>query len=307
MLPVLVSSTAGKRRSSRKVSGGIDGGVLYGNLESVVEREETELMPGGRDDGAVSLADGALGLLSREMVSLSVRSHASSASDANQGGDRRRRMALARTLLDVLETCYSRDANGGGAGAGGNRLAGDNHDGDPLSPESWPWNTAATERATHAGSSNWWHSSWPVRSLPLWGPQLADIAGDRSSRSSGGTGVGGSAGGGGALVVDRAAKVVEFVLRQHSRAAWRKAIDALRPPTSVSGLAPRERGGVERKDKEEKEVLPLCGPLLERICLKLPLMNLPVRVHAAVFEAHGWLALLPCGDVFVVCSICTQL
>lgn len=44
------------------------------------------------------------------------------------------------------------------------------------------------------------------------------------------------------------------------------------------------------------DVLPLCEPLLTRICVELPVLNFSVRVHAAVFEAHGSIALLPCGE-----------
>lgn len=319
MLPLLVSSgsVGGRLPSSPRISGRVDADVPCGNRESAVEGQgETGLTAGGgSDDGATpgysfSLADAALELLSRDLAALSTRgSDSSSASDSTQGGNRRRKMALARALLDVVETCYN-DASsaGGGGGASGNGSGnvGGNHDGDPLRPENWPWNAAASETASDAANSDWWHPSWPVRSLPLWGPRLADIAGDRSSRGSGATGEGAStgAGGGGALVVDRAAKLVEFVLRQHSGAAWRIALGALRPPISGSGSAPQERGGRERKEegegeKEKGQVLPLCGALLERICLELPLMDLPVRVHAAVFEAHGWLSLLPCGDYFI--------
>lgn len=32
--------------------------------------------------------------------------------------------------------------------------------------------------------------------------------------------------------------------------------------------------------------------------MELPLLNFPNRVHAAVFEAHGSLSLLPCGEAY---------
>lgn len=220
---------------------------------------------------ATSLAEAALGFLSTEIASLSAGDHAA----ADQGTISRRRMALTRALLGVLETCY-----GGSVGTNGGN--------DPLDPEGWPWNAAA---AAPNGGGRWWYPSWPVHSLASWGPRLADIAGDRRS--------GGGGGGGGAAVVDRAARAIELVLRQHAGAAWREALSALRLPAPLSGGTAGGRGGAKGEGAEKAAaVLPLCGPLLERICLELPLIDLPVRVHAAVFAAHGWLSLLPCGTRF---------
>ncbi|CAM9371654.1 unnamed protein product, partial [Scytosiphon promiscuus] len=184
-------------------------------------------------------------------------------------------MTLTRAFLAILEGCYDEKLDDGRdrGGCTNNYNGGDGGD-RPLGPGSWPWNTEAKTEITRSRPgaevvSDRWHPPppWPVSSLSLWGPRLADVAGDRESRSSGGSAA--------VAVVDRAARVVELVLRRHAGEAWKQALSALRP---------------------SRPVVPLCGPLLERICLELPLMALPVRVHAAVFEAHGWLSLLPCGD-----------
>lgn len=264
-----------------------------------------------------SLADAALSFLSREIASL-----VAAAGAAGWGPSNRRRMTLTRAFLGVLETCYHQTdgTEGGEAWVNGDDDVGDG----PLGPESWPWNTAANagqaegarNRSGVEVTSDRWHPppSWPVRSLPLWGPRLADIAGDRESRSWGGAPA--------ETAVDRAARVVELVLRRHAGEAWKQALCALRPqssPRASGGGASAGRfqavgsnsgrsggggggGGASKKSAEEAEgegsVVPLCGPLLERICLELPLMALPVRVHRAVFEAHGWLSLLPCGAWF---------
>lgn len=278
MLPLLVSSAA----AVDKPSGGTGGDTaVYGNQGVGGEADLPGVAARRVDDaaavaGVLPVADAALSFLSREIASLSAVTPG-----ANRGAHGRRKMALAKALLGVLETCYNGSAGGGAS----------DDDSDLLGPESWPWNAAAASAAAAANSA-WCHPSWPVRSLPSWGPRLADIAGDRSSRDSGeGAGSGSTA----VDVVDRAARVVQLVLRGHAGAAWRVALSALRLPPSASasgsGSAPHTSGRME----DEECVVPLCGPLLERICLELPLMDLPVRVHAAVFEAHGWLSLLPCG------------
>eukprot|EP00903_Cladosiphon_okamuranus_P019598 g18024.t1 len=273
-LPMLVASAPAP---SASISGRVGGSEKAGSRGS-----DSSVTP-------PSLADAALGFLSTEIATLSTGGHA----PGDQGALTRRRMALTRAFLGVLETCY--DGGGSEAMNGG--------DDDPLDPEGWPWNTAVAattaeaEDAADGGVSRWWHPSWPVLSLASWGPRLADIAGDR--RSGGGNGST-SSGGASALVVDRAARVVELVLRQHAGAAWRDALSALRPPLGLSwgggSKVHGDAGGREEEEEEKVAVLPLCGPLLERICLELPLMDLPVRVHAAVFAAHGWLSLLPCGE-----------
>lgn len=291
MLPMLVASAPATSVSSRV--GGSENAGPCGDERSVTTFEHSadsclaSSSLAWPSFSSPSLADAALGFLSTEIAVLSAGGHA----PADQGTLTRRKMALTRALLGILETCY-----GGGGG-----VAMNGGDDDPLHPEGWPWNaaagvaTAAAVDAADGGDSRWWHPSWPVHSLASWGPRLADIAGDRRSGGISGS----TSSGGGALVVDRAARVVELVLRQHAGAAWREALSALRSPlgSSLGGgsVAHGDAGGREQEEEEKMAVLPLCGPLLERICLELPLMDLPVRVHAAVFAAHGWLSLLPCG------------
>lgn len=327
---------------------GANGSDLVG-----VEEGKGEGGAGGRDDdrvaGKTSLADAALEFLSAEMSSISAavttaRSrHFTVEEPPDRGKSARRRAALARTLLDVLEGCYrqSTDAGGGtGGGAGVNSRGRDDGNDSHTSrrrtgPESWPWNSGAAGLDTSlptvvesaigrpekpggvagvAGTDRrrrqlqrdcFWPPLWPVRSLPRWGPLLADTAGDRMGvgRKNSGRGGGGGGAAGISLVAERAAEVIELVLREHAGAAWRKALFALRPRRASGGsMACRAKAGSHALEEEEREVevLPLCEPLLERICLDLPLMDLPVRVHAAVFEAHGWLALLPCGIFFLL-------
>ena len=135
-----------------------------------------------------------------------------------------------------------------------------------------------------------------MRSLPRWAPRLADAAAARSHLA-------GQGGDGEAVsdLVKRASDVVELVLHQHAGAAWRKAICALRGAPGGSASHLDEAGsssmvGEEREEEDDEEgVLLIFGPLLERICLELPLLDVMARVHGAVFQAHGWLSLLPCG------------
>lgn len=316
-LPLLVSSTADAEQS-RFGDGGRGGdrdGVPYGVREAegrMFGRERERGAAAGRggsvaDEGL--LADAALDFLSREISMLPSGVTAGLGGQVPlQGSNSLGRIALTTALLDILEACYGRRAVAAGDDTGA--IANDRECDvglQPTLPESWPWNSGTsvpnvggrgdiigTGRSAaigggggvggYRGQRRQWPLSWPVRSLPRWGPQLADAAGARR-RDAG-------EGGGADKLVERASDVVELVLHKHAGAAWRKAIIALRgapggSASSVDEVECMEEGG---------DVLPICGPLLERICLELPLMDLTVRVHAAVFQAHGWLSLLPCGE-----------
>lgn len=264
------------------------------------------------------LADAVLEFLSEEIWSLSLAT-GGHRPESDQGSNRRRWVVIAQAILSVLEVCYGQPMMAGfrdkEAADSDVQHAADNDSQRPPGPEKWPWNSCGNvdsaeadeyETATPCAGIRFgasparqqeqralWPLSWPVRSLPRWGPRLAGIAGERGRSDVKGA-IGGSAG----VVVDRAAEVVQLVLRAHVRLAWREALCALRHATAGSKSLPHIEA--------EGEALPACQPLLERICLELPLLDIPTRVHAAVFEVHGWLALLPSGkkhsDVCIVGS-----
>lgn len=306
-LPLLVASAV-VTEPSRFFNDGRSGdrdGVSHGAREAEYGRG-TERGAAGGGGGArdeTPLADDALEFLSREILALPAAA-------------RLRRKVLTNALLDILEVCYDRCPV---AAAGEDTSVTASGGGDSefdkgfryTRPESWPWNSetgvvsaGGVGDAVSGGGGDvgyrrrrrQWPLSWPVRSLPRWAPRLADAAADRNHLA-------GEGGGGEAVsdLVQRASKVVELVLHRHAGAAWRTAICALRggPGGSPSRLDEAGRVGEEREEEEneegEAEVLPIFGPLLERICLELPLLDVMARVHAAVFQAHGWLSLLPCG------------
>lgn len=284
---------------------------------------------GGGGGGSVAdetpLADDALEFVSREMSALPSaagtpggRGHGPSP-ESNHGTNSLRRTMLTNALLDVLEVCYNRPVAAGedaGVSASGHGVGEFDDSFRYSKPESWPWNSGTgvdsaggVEDDFRGGSGTDGYRrrrrqlplSWPVRSLPRWAPRLADAVAARSR-------VAGEGGGGEEVsdLVNRASGVMEVVLHQHAGAAWRKAICALRtvPGGSSSHLDEAGSGssrvgeGKEKEEEEredEEEVLSIFRPLLERICLELPLLDLTARVHAAVFQAHGWLSLLPCG------------
>lgn len=336
LLPVLVSSAPAIDGSRR--GGGGDGacdrgfGAYAGQIVGGVGEEE-----GGRSSQS-TLADGALKFLSDELMALSssargtgvaannfrAAGHVGRGEAAASGSGRK--IALTRAMLDVLEVCYG-DAPMAAAGASRNFNDGGriiSTTSPSIGPESWPWNSAdrsisfedvncsASRRSHHGGGStttvqdrgsgrgrrSWFPRAWPVLSMRDWGPRLADAAGDRKGYGGGAPGVRAGVGGS-AAVVERAAEVVELVLRKHAAVVWKEALSALRggggggyDKESSTRLEARRGGG---DGVEGMEVLPICGPMMERICLELPLLDLPVVVHAAVFEAHGVLSLLPCG------------
>lgn len=293
---------------------------------------------GGGGGGSVAdetpLADDALEFLSREISALPSsagtsggRGHGPSP-ESNHGNNSLRRTMLTNALLDVLEICYNRPV-AAGEDAGVNASShGDSEFKDSFrysKPESWPWNSGTgvdsaggVEDDFRGGSGTDGYRrrrrqlppSWPVRSLPRWAPRLADAVAARSR-------VAGEGGGGEEVsdLVSRASGVMEVVLHQHAGAAWRKAIGALRGVPG--GSAPRlgEAGSSnsrvgegkeegEEEEEDEDEVLSIFRPLLERICLELPLLDLTARVHAALFQAHGWLSLLPCGKYNHMVAVC---
>lgn len=332
-LPLLVSSVAstdssrvkGSNRRGRGDRG--SGGALdvqdYGPWQGrSVEKQQTASRraegcreSSGADDTPL-LADTVLEFLceqiSRPLTTTPVTAVAATTAVAERGRgiSALRGKALAHALLDVLETCYGKPVNDGDA-----------HGGRVRKPESWPWNVAgSTDGVSHAISAGAGESThgtlaphshgddfsrrlrrrngrrspltWPVRSMQRWGPRLADATADLSRLGS--------------EVVDRAASTVERVLQQHLAVVWREALSSLQhgaddfaSPAGVSAL--EGDGNGEGSVDDQEGMLPLCEPLLGRICLVLPLMDLPDRVHAVVFEAHGLLALLPTGENLVSC------
>lgn len=295
VLPLVVSSSFGIQSCVINPDRGRDG-FMQGK-------------PGSHDleyPSGASLADAALEFVSEEISRYrdpvpSERSQAGSSSLGGRGRSTRKRTALNQALLAVLEVCYGRpgstmeDRDGNGddvadtakgredamATVSRQRLSG---------PDMWPWNADPGELVenTRGRGSNQlrrsaYSSRWSLMSIKSWGPRLADAAGDRDSYET----VGG-------VVVEGAAAVVELVLRRHAGAAWSEALYALRLASSDGPKVDRRISfaGVDSP-------LPLCGPLLERLCLELPVLDLPARVHSAVFEAHAWLALLPCGNLFL--------
>lgn len=268
------------------------------------------------DPSEGSLADAALEFITKEISRYrdpvtSERSQVGSSSLGGRGRSTRKRTALNQALFAVLEVCYGfpgsrmEDSEGNGDDAGKGREG-------PMAttsrqrlsgPEMWPWNADPgkfVENSRGRGSNQLrrlaYSSRWPLMSVKAWGPRLADAAADRDSYES----VGG-------VVVEGAAAVIELVLRRHAGVAWSEALYALRVASSDR---PKARGPghrvMEKDGNRERSIpfigvdspLPLCEPLLERLCLELPVLDLPARVHSAVFEAHAWLALLPCGNFF---------
>ena len=332
-LPLLVSSASPPSRLHDGRIGGRDDGVSYGGSREAEAqgytsgRERGATGGGGDVADEASLADDALEFLSSEILALSSPTAAAVAAaggrghnpppEPNNGKNSLRRMVLTNTLLDVLEVCYHRqvgadeDVGINASGYGGREV---DESFRYSTPESWPWNSGTgvddagrVEGDTVGGSGTdgcrrrrrQWLPSWPVRSLPRWAPRLADaVAARRHVAGEGGDGEAVSA------LVDRASGVVELVLHQHAGAAWRKAIRALRgapggPDFHLDEPGSNTRVGEGKEEEEEdddEEVLLIFRPLLERICLDLPLLDLTARVHAIVFQAHGWLSLLPCGE-----------
>lgn len=333
-MPLLVQSCSSRVAGSG--GGGENFGGNRRRELSGVGGEEGSTGRGG--SGGETLADAALEFLSVELASLaparlSVAAGAWSTGSTGQGGGSAgRRAALTRALLGILEVCYGSRRN---TGIDPDTVDDADDGREPTAangPESWPWNApadissnggkggdgvgrwAAESSAAAGGSSSagtprawWWPRAWPVRSMSSWGPRLADAAGDRGRffdyRGGVGSGsTGGAAASASAAAVERAADVVGLVLRRHVGAAWRGALSALRGG-SGEGLVGNWGGGTgagagAREGVEGAGLLPVCRPLLERICLELPLMDLPVVVHAAVFETHGLLALLPLGMIY---------
>lgn len=293
-LPFLVSS-ATAMESSRVAGGNRDDRDCdrgsYPDGDDRMEGRETPVGVGG-DGPENSLADDALSFLSTEMSSLSgsVAVGGCLDSGADMGSNARRTTALTRALLAVLETCYGR-ATGGSGVDGGGYSGGNDGSQRGAGPESWPWNSVArvdvvtpVENAVGGGGAGrhgrrdrWFPPSWPVRSLPSWGPRLAEKASERFKG---------------------AAAVMELVLREHAGAVWREALSALREGSN--GPEPL-RAAKGSGGPEVEKMLPICEPLLKLICLVLPLRGMPVGVHAAVFQAHGWLALVPCGNFRRLC------
>lgn len=269
------------------------------------------------DSSEGSLADAALEFVSKEISRYrdpvtSERSQVGSSSLGGRGRSTRKRTALNQALFAVLEVCYGcpgstmegRESNGDGAGNGREDAMATENRQRLSGPDSWPWNAdpgELVENSRGRGSNQLRRlglsSRWPLMSVKSWGPRLADAAGDRDSYES----VGG-------VVVEGAAAVIELVLRRHAGVAWSEALYALRVASSdrpkAWGAGPRAFGKDVDNDRGNSFVgvdspLPLCEPLLERLCLELPVLDLPARVHSAVFEAHAWLALLPCGNLFL--------
>ena len=315
ILPLLVSSSAGVQSCAISTGGGRDDGeeVIWRGNQGPSTRGDWLTRPGVgggtqggiEDPGEASLADAVLELISTELADCrgmvpSMRQQGG-LSLQNRGSAIRRRMVLTQALLGVLEVCYGRVV----------QSASDNGDGDDNNvartttaegrgnatgcsrrlsePESWPWNHDSNTFGNSMGRgprqrrhlASW---QWPLSSAKSWGPRLADAAGDRAGYE-----------GGSSVVVERAAIVVELVLRRHAGAAWGEALFALR--VASSGGPARQADASGAGLEAAVGLLPLCEPLLKRICLELPVLDLPARVHSAVFEAHAWLALLPCGNV----------
>lgn len=330
------SASSPSRRYDGLSGGHADGVSYGGSPEAeaqeyVSERERGARRAGGDVADKASLADDVLEFLSHEISALSCSSSAAAAVAAaggrghnpqpepNNGKSSLRRTVLTNTLLDVLEVCYDRqvaadeDVRVNASGHG-------DHDFDETfrysKPESWPWNSgtgvdsagrAEGDIVGGSGTDGYrrrrrqWPLSWPVRSLPRWAPRLADAVAARShAAGEGGDGEAVSS------LINRATGVLELVLHQHAGAAWRKAIWALRGGPGGPELHLDEpgsntrvgegKGEEEAEEEDDEEVLMIFRPLLERICLDLPLLDLTARVHAIVFQAHGWLSLLPCGE-----------
>lgn len=251
---------------------------------------------GGHVDNARDLSNAALKFISDELLSLKSSrggGHFRATPVMTQNQVSWRRTVLTRALLNVLEVCYgeSRDLEGSNA-EGSSEVGGSLH--SPLvGSEWWPWNVATTnlEGGDASGRPSQGCDSvalsamnWPVDSFSDWGPRLADATSVSRSHDSSDTAL---------RNVDDATKVARLVIRRHACAVWREALAALRGQDYQSNPGSR-RDRVEVGLKAAG-MLPLCKPLLKRICLDLPLLNVSISAHAMVFEAHGSLALLPCG------------